>query len=75
MKDFSGDARKYLRKYKADYVSVRDGGSSSYSTYGLTGLPETYFLDRSGRIVAHKLGEIRRGELESGIGQALEPQK
>jgi cytochrome c biogenesis protein CcmG/thiol:disulfide interchange protein DsbE len=72
VKDFSDDARKFLRKYKVNYVSVRDGGSRSYNEYGLTGLPETYFLDRHGRIVAHKLGEIRRNELESGINQALE---
>jgi cytochrome c biogenesis protein CcmG, thiol:disulfide interchange protein DsbE len=71
VKDFSGDARKFLRKYKANYVSVRDGGSRSYDMYGLTGLPETYFLDSAGRIVAHHLGEIRRNELESGI-KALE---
>jgi cytochrome c biogenesis protein CcmG, thiol:disulfide interchange protein DsbE len=71
VKDFSDDARKFLRKYKTNYVSVRDGGSRSYNEYGLTGLPETYFVDRQGRIVAHKLGEIRRDELESGINQAL----
>jgi cytochrome c biogenesis protein CcmG/thiol:disulfide interchange protein DsbE len=72
VKDFSDDARKFLRKYKVNYVSVRDGGSRAYNEYGLTGLPETYFVDRRGRIVAHKLGEIRRNELESGITQALE---
>ena len=75
VKDYSGDARKFLRRYKVNYVSVRDGGSSSYNEYGLTGLPETYFLDRWGRIVAHKLGEVRRNELESGINQALESQR
>jgi cytochrome c biogenesis protein CcmG, thiol:disulfide interchange protein DsbE len=72
VKDFSDDARKFLRKYKTNYVSVRDGGSRSYNEYGLTGLPETYFVDRQGRIVAHKLGEIRRNEIESGINQTLE---
>lgn len=70
VKDFSSDARKFLRKYRVNYVSVRDGGSSSYDSYGLTGLPETYFLDSRGRIVAHVLGEISRAELESGIEAA-----
>jgi cytochrome c biogenesis protein CcmG, thiol:disulfide interchange protein DsbE len=74
VKDFSGDARKFLRRYRVNYVSVRDGGSRTYDTYGLTGLPETFFLDRRGRIVAHTIGEIRRSELESGIEQALESQ-
>lgn len=75
LKDFSGDARKFLRKYKVNYVSVRDGGSRSYTEYGLTGLPETYFLDRRGRIVAHKIGEISRAQLESGINRALGSQR
>jgi cytochrome c biogenesis protein CcmG/thiol:disulfide interchange protein DsbE len=75
VKDFSGDARTFLRKHDANYVSVRDGGSHSYDAYGLTGLPETYFLDGRGRIVAHKLGEIRRGELESRVARALRSSK
>lgn len=70
VKDFSDDARKFLRKYKVNYVSVRDGGSRSYNEYGLTGLPETYFLDARGRIVAHVLGEISRAQLENGIQTA-----
>ncbi|HZQ02777.1 MAG TPA: TlpA disulfide reductase family protein [Gaiellaceae bacterium] len=71
VKDFSSDARKFLRRFHVDYVSVRDGGSSVYDAYGLTGLPESYFLDARGRIVAHKIGEISAAELEDGIRQAL----
>jgi cytochrome c biogenesis protein CcmG, thiol:disulfide interchange protein DsbE len=71
VKDFSSDARKFLRRFHVNYVSVRDGGSSTYDAYGLTGLPESYVLDASGRIVAHKIGEISRAELEDGITQAL----
>jgi|SRR5882724_3717469 len=71
VKDYSGDARKFLRKYKVNYVSVRDGGSRSYNDYGLTGLPETYFLDSRGRIISHVLGEISRAQLEHGIESLL----
>lgn len=71
VKDFSGDARKFLRKHKVNYVSVRDGGGQLYTNYGLTGLPETYFLDSRGRIVAHVLGEISRAQLEDGVQAAL----
>jgi cytochrome c biogenesis protein CcmG, thiol:disulfide interchange protein DsbE len=71
VKDFSSDARKFLRRYRVNFVSVRDGGSSAYDAWGLTGLPETYFVDAEGRIVAHKIGEISRGELEDDLGQAL----
>lgn len=72
VKDFSSDARKFLRKHNVNYVSVRDGGGKVYSDYGLTGLPETYFLDSEGRIVAHVLGEISRDQIESGVEAALD---
>lgn len=74
VKDFSADARRFLRKHKVNYVSVRDGGGKVYTDYGLTGLPETYFLDRRGRVVAHVIGEISRDELEDGIQTAVRSQ-
>ena len=71
VKDFPSDARSFLRHFHVNYVSVRDGGSGTYDDYGLTGLPETYFLDRRGRIVGHVIGEISRSELEGGISSAI----
>jgi cytochrome c biogenesis protein CcmG, thiol:disulfide interchange protein DsbE len=70
VQDFPSDARSFLRHFHVNYVSVRDGGGGSYDDYGLTGLPETYFLDRRGRIVAHVVGEISRTALEAGIDSA-----
>jgi cytochrome c biogenesis protein CcmG/thiol:disulfide interchange protein DsbE len=70
VKDFSSDARSFLRHFDVNYVSVRDGGGGTYDGYGLTGLPETYFLDRRGRIVTHVVGEISRSSLEAGINSA-----
>jgi cytochrome c biogenesis protein CcmG/thiol:disulfide interchange protein DsbE len=67
VQDFKSDARRFLTKYNANYVSVRDGGDSTYSAYGLTGLPETYYLDARGRIRAHAVGEVSARELEQGI--------
>lgn len=69
VQDFSGDARKFLRRFHVNYVSVRDGSPRTYSAYGLTGIPETFFLDRAGHVVAHSVGELSRRELEEGIAQ------
>lgn len=71
VQDFQSDARRFLTRYQTNYVSVRDGGDSTYSAYGLTGLPETYFLDPEGRVVQHEVGEMSRDELEAGIGTAM----
>ncbi len=72
VQDFKSDARRFLERYDTNYVSVRDGGQSTYEDYGLTGIPETYYLDARGRVVAHALGEISPEELEAGIARAVE---
>jgi len=71
VQDFKSDARRFLERYQTNYVSVRDGGDSTYTAYGLTGLPETYYLNREGRVVAHSLGEISEEELAAGVAAAL----
>jgi cytochrome c biogenesis protein CcmG/thiol:disulfide interchange protein DsbE len=71
VQDFVSDARHFLRKYDVPYVSVRDSSGKTFSAFGLTGVPETYYIDARGRTVAHSLGEVTRGDLEEGIAQAL----
>jgi cytochrome c biogenesis protein CcmG, thiol:disulfide interchange protein DsbE len=71
VQDFESDARRFLERYDTNYVSVRDGGGSTYGAYGLTGLPETYFLDRKGRVAAHVVGEVSATELNVGISSAV----
>lgn len=72
VQDFSSDARRFLKRFDTPYVSVHaDGGKSDvYDDYGLTGVPETYWLDAGGRIVAHHPGEISRDQLEGAIHRA-----
>lgn len=72
IQDFKSDARRFLTRYDTNYVSVRDGGASTQDRWGLTGVPETYYLDSRGRIVEHALGEVSPKDLEDGIAQLLE---
>ncbi len=69
VEDFTSDARSFLRRYKINYPSVRDGSSSTYDGYGLTGLPETYYLDKRGRLLGHTLGEASVAELRRQIAK------
>ena len=73
IQDFKGNARRFLRHFDTNYVSVRDGSDFTYGRYGLTGVPETYYLDGRGRIVAHTAGQLSRAELEAGISAAIAP--
>jgi cytochrome c biogenesis protein CcmG, thiol:disulfide interchange protein DsbE len=70
VQDFKSDARRFLKRFDTPYVSVRDGSGSTYGDYGLTGVPETYWIDGRGRIIAHYAGEITRRQLEEGIREA-----
>jgi cytochrome c biogenesis protein CcmG/thiol:disulfide interchange protein DsbE len=71
VQDLRRDALAFSREFDTPYVSVRDRGNSTYEDYGLTGVPETYYLDAGGRIVAHAPGPISRATLEQGIAQAI----
>lgn len=67
VQDLTPDARRFLERFRVRYPSVRDNGGSTYAGYGLTGVPETYWLDARGRIVGHYAGAISREQLEEGI--------
>lgn len=57
--DFRGDARRFARKNGITYPIVHDGPGDVMRRYDLTGLPETYFLDRTGRLVCgHIIGGV-----------------
>jgi cytochrome c biogenesis protein CcmG/thiol:disulfide interchange protein DsbE len=69
VQDFTSDARKFLGRHHVNYPSVRDGTPSTYDKYGLTGVPETYYMDARGRLVAHSLGEVSTRELEAEVAK------
>ena len=71
IQDFTTDARKFMDDVDAPYVSVRDGTSKTHSAYGITGVPETYYLDRNGRAAFHSIGAVSTDDLEVGIRAAL----
>jgi cytochrome c biogenesis protein CcmG/thiol:disulfide interchange protein DsbE len=72
VQDLQGAARGFLRRFKVNYVSVRDGGSDkTYTSYGLTGVPETYFIDKRGRVVVHSVGRLSAADLTLDIQRLL----
>jgi cytochrome c biogenesis protein CcmG/thiol:disulfide interchange protein DsbE len=72
VQDLRSDALSFLREFDVVYVSVRDDANETYRAYGLTGVPETYYVSADGRIIAHSPGAISRTSLEAGIEQAIE---
>ena len=68
--DFGSDAHRFLERHHVNFVSLRAKGSSVYDAYGLIGLPETYYLDRKGRVVAQTVGQLTPRKLAAGIARA-----
>ena len=50
---------KYAAEMGMTYPLALDHSGAVTSSYQLTGLPETFFLDASGRIVDHRIGVLR----------------
>jgi hypothetical protein len=53
------------------YPVVEDADSSTALAYGLRGVPETFVVNRSGRIVDHVIGRIDEAAVASEINSML----
>jgi cytochrome c biogenesis protein CcmG/thiol:disulfide interchange protein DsbE len=70
--DTKGAARAYMKRYGIDYPNVRDAVATQYPDWGVTGVPETFFIDRHGRVVPpHIVGPATPATLDEGIKRAL----
>jgi cytochrome c biogenesis protein CcmG/thiol:disulfide interchange protein DsbE len=66
--DTKSAARAYLKRYGVDYANIRDGVGTTFGHWGVTGVPETFFVDRHGRVVPpHITGPASRQDLIRGI--------
>ena len=69
--DFAGDARKFARKYGLSYPLVHDNHNVTSPKYGISLLPETFFINRSGKVIVHVPGQVKPSEIQDGVEQAL----
>lgn len=58
VQDLVPEALRFVRETKTTYPMIRDKDNTVYRAYGLTGLPETFFVDRSGKIVRKFRGGV-----------------
>lgn len=67
MQDVTEDARGFLRHFRIDYLNIRDPTNTVAHRYGVTGVPETFFITPTGRIVSHVIGVATAADLRDGI--------
>jgi cytochrome c biogenesis protein CcmG/thiol:disulfide interchange protein DsbE len=70
MQDATDNAREFLREFSITYPNVREAGDETSRRYGMTGIPETFFLSARGQVVGHVIGAISSGQLRSGVAAA-----
>lgn len=69
--DFTGDAQKFVDRYRLTFPVVRDGNGRVLAKYGGLPIPWTYFVNREGLIVGYIRGEVTAEALEDGLQEAL----
>lgn len=67
MQDVTGDAREFIRRYRNTYLNVRDPTDGVARKWGLTGIPETFFITPRGRVVGHVIGVISKKQMQAGL--------
>ena len=74
--DVTRDARTFLEHHGVTYPTVQDGSGSVADRYGVSAVPETYFIDRNGRLVGeHIRGTVvhQKDAFRRGVEAALAP--
>jgi len=56
--DVGSDARDFVRKYELTYPMLRDGAGDTLSSFGVVAYPETFVIDRRGRVAATRRGPV-----------------
>jgi cytochrome c biogenesis protein CcmG/thiol:disulfide interchange protein DsbE len=69
-KDLSSDSRSFVRQFHITYPNLRDKDGAFASSYGTDQLPESFVINRQGKIVAISRGEIEQGFLTHAIALA-----
>ncbi len=75
-KDFRRDARAFADRFDLTFPLVFDGEGSTLTSWGVTGFPETFVIDRQGRVVESFVGAVNsdedRARLRAATDRALE---
>jgi cytochrome c biogenesis protein CcmG/thiol:disulfide interchange protein DsbE len=68
--DAREDAGDFISQFGLTFPHVRDPGNDTQRAWGVTGLPETYFIAADGRVVGHVIGTVDEQQLAEGIAAA-----
>lgn len=67
--DEADAVRQFLATYDVGYPALMDPGGRTALDFGVYGLPETFFVDRTGRVVGRLVGELDAASLERALAE------
>jgi cytochrome c biogenesis protein CcmG, thiol:disulfide interchange protein DsbE len=68
-KDFRDSALKFVEETGVRYASGFDPAGTVASSYGVIGMPATFFISEDGKLLESETGEMNRDELEATISR------
>lgn len=69
-RDLTRDSQKFVRRFGLTYPSVRDVDGELAKDYGTRALPETFVIDRTGKVVSVSRGTVTTRFLERALAAA-----
>jgi cytochrome c biogenesis protein CcmG/thiol:disulfide interchange protein DsbE len=69
--DTDGNARDFLRRFGVTYPNGMDTSGAVAVDYGMSGVPESYFVDRNGQMVRKWQGPLDDDRLKSYLDELL----
>lgn len=70
--DISDNGKEFARKFKLTYPLLRDGNAHSQAAYGVLAYPESFLIDRHGRIRAAERGPVDEQFMRTQVLPVLE---
>jgi cytochrome c biogenesis protein CcmG, thiol:disulfide interchange protein DsbE len=70
--DFRKDARGFADRFGLTFPLVFDGPGDTLPDWGVTGFPETFVIDREGRVIQAFVGGIESDEERAEVRDAVE---
>jgi cytochrome c biogenesis protein CcmG/thiol:disulfide interchange protein DsbE len=69
--DAAPDSEQFVKEHGITYPVLRDVGNAFTQDWETTGVPETYIIDRQGRVAAIRRYQVTRSWLDSTLAPLL----
>jgi cytochrome c biogenesis protein CcmG/thiol:disulfide interchange protein DsbE len=70
--DTKGASERFIQEFGITYPNGKDEKGQISRAYGVTGVPETFVIDRNGQVTWFQIGEVRAEELARQVELAAE---